>query len=128
VHFAHRLIDEADVAVVFGHSSHHAKRIERYRGRLILYGCADFPNDYEGLSRHEEYRDNLVLLYALDFDTSSGEARKLELVPFQIRQFQLIRPSLQDVVWLERTLNRESRPFGITVRLQPSGRLLMECI
>jgi poly-gamma-glutamate capsule biosynthesis protein CapA/YwtB (metallophosphatase superfamily) len=128
VHFAHRLIDEADVAVVFGHSSHHAKRIERYRHRLILYGCGDFLNDYEGISGHEEYRDDLVLLYALDFDTSSGEPQKLELVPFQIRRFQLVRPSLQDVVWLERTLDRESRAFGIAVRLQPSGRLLAECI
>jgi hypothetical protein len=41
----------------------------------------------------------LFLLYALDFDTSSGEPQKLELVPFQIRRFQLVRPSLQDVVW-----------------------------
>jgi len=128
IRFAHRLIDEAEVSVVFGHSSHHAKAIERYRHRLILYGCGDFLNDYEGVSRHVEYRDDLVLLYALDFDTSSGEPRKLELVPFQIRRFQLVRPSLQDVVWLERTLNRESRAFGIAVRLQPSGRLLMESI
>ena len=128
IRFAHRLIDDAEVSVVFGHSSHHAKAIERYRHRLILYGCGDFLNDYEGISGRKEYRDDLVLLYAVDFDTSSGEPRKLELVPFQIRRFQLVRPSLEDVLWLERTLDRESRAFGIAVRLQPSGRLLMECI
>jgi len=126
VRFAHRLIDEANVSVVFGHSSHHAKAIERYRKGLILYGCGDFLNDYEGITGHEEYRDDLVLLYALGFDTSSGELRQLELVPFQIRRFQLTRPSKDDVRRLQRTLDRESRPFGTSVRSQPSGRLLAE--
>jgi len=114
------------VSVVFGHSSHHAKAIERYRKGLILYGCGDFLNDYEGITGHEEYRDDLVLLYALGFDTSSGELRQLELVPFQIRRFQLTRPSKDDVRRLQRTLDRESRPFGTSVRSQPSGRLLAE--
>src|SRR5260221_10108583 len=83
VHFAHRLIDEADVAVVFGHSSHHAKRIERYRHRLIFYGWGDFLNDYEGISGHEEDRGDLVFFYALDFDPSNGEPPKLDIKPVQ---------------------------------------------
>ena len=126
VRFAHCLIDEANVSVVFGHSSHHAKAIERYRKGLILYGCGDFLNDYEGITGREKYRDDLVLLYALGFDTSSAKLPELELVPFQIRRFQLIRPSKDDVVWIQRTLHRESRPFGTSVRLQPNGRLLAE--
>lgn len=126
VRFAHRLIDEAGVSVVFGHSSHHAKAIELYRGRPILYGCGDFLNDYEGIAGHEEFRDDLVLLYALDFDSSSDEPRKLELVPFQIRRFQLVQPSEQDVAWLEHAVDRESRGFGTSIRLQASGRLLAE--
>ena len=48
--FAHRLIDEAGVDVIHGHSSHHVKGIEVYRDRLILYGAGDLINDYEGLS------------------------------------------------------------------------------
>ena len=121
--FAHRLIDEAGVSVVFGHSSHHAKAIEVYRNRLILYGCGDFLNDYEGITGYEEYRDDLVLLYAASFDMGSTELCELELVPFQIRRFQLIRPSNRDILWLQQTLDRESRPFSTSVRLQPSGRL-----
>jgi poly-gamma-glutamate capsule biosynthesis protein CapA/YwtB (metallophosphatase superfamily) len=128
VRFAHRLIDESEVSVVFGHSSHHAKRIERYRHGLILYGCGDFLNDYEGISGREEYRNDLVLLYALVFESSGDAPQKLELVPFKIRRFQLGRPSLEDVVWLERTLDRESRAFGMAIRLQPTGRFLAECI
>jgi poly-gamma-glutamate capsule biosynthesis protein CapA/YwtB (metallophosphatase superfamily) len=125
VRFAHRLIDEAGVSVVFGHSSHHAKAIELYRRRLILYGCGDFLNDYEGIIR-EEYRGDLVLLYALEFDVSTNELNKLELVPFRIRRFQLVQPSEEDVVWLDRRLNRENHAFDTFIKLQPSGRFLVE--
>jgi Bacterial capsule synthesis protein PGA_cap len=41
------LIDKAGVSLVHGHSSHHPRAVEIYRDRLILYGCADFLNDYE---------------------------------------------------------------------------------
>lgn len=44
--FARSLIDSADVSIIHGHSSHHAKAIEVYHERLILYGCGDFLNDY----------------------------------------------------------------------------------
>ena len=62
IDFAHRLIDRAGVDVVHGHSSHHVKGLEIYKGRLILYGCGDFLNDYEGISGEEEYRSDLTSL------------------------------------------------------------------
>jgi poly-gamma-glutamate capsule biosynthesis protein CapA/YwtB (metallophosphatase superfamily) len=124
VRFARRLIDEAGVSVVFGHSSHHAKAIEWYHTGLILYGCGDFLNDYEGITGYEKYRDDLALLYAITFDASSGRLDKVELVPFQIYRFQLIQPPEEDVTWLERTLDRESRRFGTRIRLLSNGRRL----
>ena len=48
VRFAHRLIDDG-VDVVHGHSSHHPRPVEVYRDRLVLYGCGDLINDYEGI-------------------------------------------------------------------------------
>ena len=57
--FAHALIDKAGVSVVHGHSSHHPKAIEVYRDRLILYGCGDFLNDYEGIKGYEELKLSL---------------------------------------------------------------------
>ena len=48
VRFAHRLID-GGFDLVHGHSSHHPRPIELYRGRLVLYGCGDFIDDYEGI-------------------------------------------------------------------------------
>jgi len=62
VRFAHRLVD-AGVDVVHGHSSHHPRPIEVYRGRLILYGCGDLINDYEGIGGREAFRTELALLY-----------------------------------------------------------------
>ena len=121
--FAHRLIDEAGVSVVFGHSSHHAKAIECYRGGLILYGCGDFLNDYEGITGFESYRGDLALLYMISFNNGRDEPVKLELVPFQIRRFQLARPAPDDINWLAGRLDRESSRFGTSVRLLPSEKL-----
>ena len=39
--FAHGLIDQGGVDMVFGHSSHHPKAVEVYNNKLILYGCGD---------------------------------------------------------------------------------------
>ncbi|HVS03745.1 MAG TPA: CapA family protein, partial [Thermoanaerobaculia bacterium] len=51
--FARILVDEGGVDVVHGHSSHHPKGIEIYRGRLVLYGAGDLINDYEGIGGQE---------------------------------------------------------------------------
>jgi poly-gamma-glutamate capsule biosynthesis protein CapA/YwtB (metallophosphatase superfamily) len=121
IRFAHKLIDEAGVSVVYGHSSHHAKAIEVYQDKLILYGCGDFLNDYEGITGYEGYRSDLALLYAASFDPP--DLVDLEIIPFQIRRFQLIRASREDTGWLQRTLDRQSRRFGVRIGLNPDGRL-----
>ena len=50
--FAHRLID-GGVDLVHGHSSHHPRPVEVYRKKLILYGCGDLVDDYEGIGSHQ---------------------------------------------------------------------------
>ena len=49
--------------VIHGHSSHHPRPVEVYRGRLVLYGCGDAINDYEGISGYGQFRGDLRLLY-----------------------------------------------------------------
>jgi poly-gamma-glutamate capsule biosynthesis protein CapA/YwtB (metallophosphatase superfamily) len=120
--FAHRLIG-AGVSLVYGHSSHHAKAVEVYRNRLILYGCGDFLNDYEGIRGHEEFRDDLALMYFAEVDPFSADLVGLELVPLQIRRFSLIRAVPADVAWLGQTLERESRSFDTYVKLSSEGTL-----
>jgi poly-gamma-glutamate synthesis protein (capsule biosynthesis protein) len=122
--FAHSLIDRAGVSIIHGHSSHHPKAIEVYRGRLILYGCGDFLNDYEGIKGYEEFRDALVLMYFADIQPA-GTLAALEIVPLQIRNFQLVHPSKQDICWMQQTLDRESRKFGVGVALDPEEQLTL---
>jgi poly-gamma-glutamate capsule biosynthesis protein CapA/YwtB (metallophosphatase superfamily) len=110
--FAHGLIDAAGVDVVHGHSSHHAKALEIHRGRLILYGCGDFLNDYEGIEGHEEFRDELGLMYFPAFDAATGRLRELDLVPTRIRHFRVNRAAGDDRRWLLATLRYECRRFG----------------
>jgi len=122
--FAHALIDRADVSIIHGHSSHHPKAVEVYRNRLILYGCGDFINDYEGISGYEEFRDDLVLMYFAAVEPA-GSLAALEIVPLQIRNFKLVRPSKQDICWMQQTLDRESRKLGARIALNPEGRLTL---
>ena len=123
--FAHALIDRADVSIIHGHSSHHPKAVEVYRNRLILYGCGDFVNDYEGIRGYEEFRDDLGLMYFADFSPSSTDLAALEIVPLQIRQFRLVRPSIQDIDWVQRMLDLESQRFGTRVALTSDTRLAL---
>lgn len=115
--FAHQLIDQAGIDVIHGHSSHHAKAIEVYGGRPILYGCGDFLNDYEGITGYEEFRDDLVLMYFPTIERSSGALVRFEMTPLQIRRFRLNRTSGEDTRWLCNLLSREGKQFGTRAEL-----------
>jgi poly-gamma-glutamate capsule biosynthesis protein CapA/YwtB (metallophosphatase superfamily) len=117
VAFAHRLIDTGAVDLVHGHSSHHVKAVEVYREKLILYGCGDFIDDYEGISGYEMFRDDLVLMYFPTVRIEDGTLAGLEMVPLQIRNMRLHRASSTDAMWLAHTLNRESERFAAQVRI-----------
>ena len=124
VRFAHRLVD-GGVDLVHGHSSHHVRPMEVYRDRLILYGCGDLLNDYEGISGYEGLRPDLPLMYFPQLDADSGELLELRLVPMQIRKLSLHRPSEEDVRWLEGTLESICAGFGSSVELGARGSLVL---
>jgi poly-gamma-glutamate synthesis protein (capsule biosynthesis protein) len=121
VQLAHRLIDEAGVDLVYGHSSHHPRPIEVHDGKLILYGCGDFVNDYEGIAGHEPLRPDLCLMYLPDLDPATGHLLRLVLVPMRTYEFRLNRPSAEDTEWLQRTLDRENRAFGSRLERAADG-------
>jgi poly-gamma-glutamate synthesis protein (capsule biosynthesis protein) len=124
-HFAHALIERADVSVIHGHSSHHAKGIEVYQNRLILYGCGDFLNDYEGIQGYEDYRGDLALMYFADFEPASRDLAAAEIVALQIHKFSLVRPSDHDLDWVRQSLDRESREFATSVAVISPSRLAL---
>jgi poly-gamma-glutamate capsule biosynthesis protein CapA/YwtB (metallophosphatase superfamily) len=121
--FAHGLIDRAGFDVVHGHSSHHAKAIEIYEGRPILYGCGDFLNDYEGITGKEEFRDDLAVMYLPALAAARGNLVEFSLEVFRIRKFRLQRASREDTRWLRATLERESRRFGTRLEWREANRL-----
>jgi poly-gamma-glutamate synthesis protein (capsule biosynthesis protein) len=114
--FAHQLVDEG-VDVVHGHSSHHVRPIEVYLGRLVLYGCGDFIDDYEGISGYEAYRNDLVLAYAVTIDPARDEVA-LRMRPFRMRNMRLVRAAPDEAGWLMETLNRISGGRGGASRVE----------
>ncbi|WP_149179994.1 CapA family protein [Streptomyces sp. TRM49041] len=121
VRFAHALID-GGVDLVHGHSSHHPRPLESYRGKLILYGCGDFVDDYEGITGYEEYRDDLRLLYFATVRPGTGVLADLRMAPVRARRLRLEHASDEERDWLRATLDRVSRGFGVRVLPDPPER------
>ena len=125
VRFAHALID-AGIDVVHGHSSHHPRPVEVYRGKLILYGCGDTVDDYEGIRTFEAFRHELRLLYFASIARDSGELATLRMVPMRMRRMRLEHVSRDDTEWLRSTLEHASRRFGTRVREVADGILTVQ--
>lgn len=126
VEIARRCVDEFGVSIVHGHSSHHPRPFEFYRKRLILYGCGDFLNDYEGISGHADFRSELVLMYFADVDATSGEVMRLSMVPLRLKGFHPTRPSRDERKWAFERHVRICEPFGTRIREDSSGAFVAE--
>lgn len=122
--FAHMLVDNAGIDVVHGHSSHHPKPMEVHKGRLILYGCGDFINDYEGISGHEEFRSDLGLMYLASLG-EDGRLLGLHMVPTQMKQLQVRRAMAEDALWMMAVLNREGQRFGTRYEMDAEGQIVL---
>ncbi|MER7457687.1 CapA family protein [Micromonospora sp. NPDC126480] len=122
VSFAHGLID-AGVDVVHGHSSHHPRPVEVYRDRLVLYGCGDLVDDYEGIGGHEEYRPELRLLWLPRLDRSTGRLRGLRAAAVRMRRLRLERASAEDNRWLADRLAGFGPPFAAGPTVDPDDLL-----
>ncbi|MEU3076600.1 CapA family protein [Streptomyces laurentii] len=119
VAFGHALVD-AGADLVHGHSSHHPRPLETYRGRLVLHGCGDFVNDYEGITGQEGYRDDLRLLYFVTVHDEDGTLAEVRLVPLRSHRLRLEPAGERDTRWLHDTLGRISRPYGIRITPAPA--------
>ena len=124
VRFAHRLIG-GGVDLIHGHSSHHPGPVEVFGGKLVLYGCGDCINDYEGITGHERYRGDLRLLYFASLHPDTGTLAALRMAPMQARKLRLQRARQADARWLATALERASSRFGSVVGLQPDGLLAL---
>lgn len=122
--FAHRLVD-GGVDLVHGHSSHHPRPIEVYRDHLVLYGCGDLINDYEGIEGYEAYRQQLGVLYFAEVHPATGALLALRLVPTELRKLRLEHPSPASARWLGELIDRISEPFGCRVEPGAESELVL---
>ncbi|PSC02877.1 poly-gamma-glutamate biosynthesis protein [Alsobacter soli] len=120
--FAHAVIERAGVQIVHGHSSHHPKAVELHQGGLILYGCGDLINDYEGIEGYEDFRPDLSLIYMPVMDVQRRKLLHLEVAPFKMQGFRLIDVNGEERAWLEQRLATQAR--GCSVSHGRSGAVL----
>jgi poly-gamma-glutamate capsule biosynthesis protein CapA/YwtB (metallophosphatase superfamily) len=95
----------------------------RFTAAGSIRGCGDFINDYEGVAGHEYFRGDLSLMYFATLDAGSGRLTRPELVPTQMKRFQVRRAIGEDASWLCAVLQRESAAFGVRFRVRPNGRI-----
>jgi len=116
--FARQLIDNAGVDIVHGHSSHHVRGIELHRGKLILYGCGDLVNDYEGVEKtpgRQALAPHLGLMYFARVSPQNGRLTGLQMTPVTMNRLRVTRGDEDDARHLMHVLNRECVELGTCV-------------
>ncbi|KAJ5746182.1 hypothetical protein N7520_011364 [Penicillium odoratum] len=125
---AHFLIDECGVDIVHGHSSHHVQGVEIYNGKIIIYGCGDFVDDY---MVREDYRNDLGAVWRVNVSENNQGLvlDRLEIFPTRIDRFQanLLNPSDQDHNWTRDKIAELSGDLGTMVHseLGEQGQILI---
>lgn len=120
---AHFLIDECRVDMVHGHSSHHVQGVERYKGKIIIYGCGDFVDDY---ALNEEYRNDLGAVWRVYVKEGHGGVvlDRLEIFPTRVDKFRAMLLDFHDKDhrWVREKISWLSAELGTSVRAD-TGRL-----
>ena len=115
---AHFLIDECEVDIIHGHSSHHIQGVEIYKGKFIIYGCGDFVDDY---ALTPEYRNDMSAVWQITVVEQGSNRRlrpiKLEIFPSRIKHFQasLLDSRDPDHGWVREKLTALSGELGTSV-------------
>lgn len=119
---AHFLIDECEIDIVHGHSSHHVQGVEMYHGKVIIYGCGDFVDDY---AVHADYRNDIGAVWRVfvrEGDMESGRnglmLDRLEIFPTRIERFRamLLAAGDGDYDWVRQKIEALSLDLGTVVR------------
>jgi poly-gamma-glutamate capsule biosynthesis protein CapA/YwtB (metallophosphatase superfamily) len=119
------LIDEACVDVLDGHSSHHIKGTEVYKGKLILYGCSPVINYYEGIDGYAKFRGELSLLSFVNLDSKTGMTNSLRMSLMHMKRFQLLPASREDAIWIRKMLNYERKNLGTKFGINENNAIIM---
>ena len=124
---AHFLIDECGVDIVHGHSAHHVQGVEVYKGKLVLYGCGDFVDDY---AVNREFRNDLGALWRVfvtEDDDGGLKLDRLEVLPTRVEKFgaRLLDRMDGDYEWVRERARGLSGEFGTVVRVGERGEIVV---
>jgi poly-gamma-glutamate capsule biosynthesis protein CapA/YwtB (metallophosphatase superfamily) len=124
---AHFLIDSCDIDIIHGHSSHHVQGVEKYKSKLIIYGCGDFVDDY---ALTPEYRNDLSAIWRVTVekpaDSDSGGSvrlKQLDIYPTKIDKFMARRLESKepDCDWVRERIRDLSAGLGTEILLETGG-------
>jgi poly-gamma-glutamate capsule biosynthesis protein CapA/YwtB (metallophosphatase superfamily) len=120
---AHFLIDECGIDIIHGHSSHHVQGVEKYKGKLIIYGCGDFVDDY---ALTPGYRNDLSAIWQVTVEEAMKEPegrslrlKKLKVYPTKIERFaaRVLESREDDFRWVNDKVATLSGELNTTVDL-----------
>lgn len=126
--FAHNLIDEGLVDIIHGHSSHHPKGFEVYKGHPIFYGCGDFINDYEGIRSFPEFHSDLTLMYFVEFVPRPFLLKSMTMYPLKMKNFRLVNTSRYEAKWIYDVLKNSGLPESDELLLEENARIKFKYI
>lgn len=124
--FAQELVDRDLVDVVHGHSAPHPLPFEVHHGKLILYGCGDLINDYEGIAAQPGCPRDLACLYFASLSQGSGRVVRLRVVPLQRRAFRLVRANPTARAAIRHALRLKENGFTHQLRWRPDGHWVLD--
>jgi poly-gamma-glutamate synthesis protein (capsule biosynthesis protein) len=122
--FAHTLIERGAVDLVHGHSSHHPLPLEVHRGRLIVYGCGDLLNDYEGIASRGPLGSDVGCLYRVGL-AGDGAVQSVQIVPMRLRRFRLERADAASRDWVADVFDGGRARFGTSVERAADNSLTL---
>ena len=83
-----------------------------HRGKLILYGCGDLINDYEGIGAHGKLRSDVGCLYFATIGARGAALQRLDIVPLQLKRFRLCAADADARGFLEPIFNVDGCGLG----------------
>lgn len=98
-----------------------------YRGKLVIYGCGDFVDDYALV---EEYRNDLGGVWRVVVQQQQDEGdgakvvvKRLEMFPTKIEKFaaRRLRAEEEDAEWVRGKVKELSGELGTEVVVEEGG-------
>jgi poly-gamma-glutamate capsule biosynthesis protein CapA/YwtB (metallophosphatase superfamily) len=124
--FARDLIDMDVADIVHGHSAHHPLPFEVHRGKVILFGCGDLINDYEGITARAAYPHDIACLYFVTLSRASGCLVRMRIVPLQRRAFRLVHADGAARASIRRAMRVKEGDLARQLQWRPDGHWVLE--